>query len=93
MKNQIQQWKTLLKSKTLAALFMLALTACFGSYEFLKPASASAASVAPAAAALDDSSISALTALDHGNSSGPRNTGGCERDCDFARQAAADIGS
>jgi serine protease Do len=65
MKNLIQQWKPFLKGKTLAAVFMLALTACFGSYEFLKPVPASAASVAPAAAALDDSSISALTALDH----------------------------
>jgi serine protease Do len=65
MKNQFQQWKALLKGKTLAAAFMLALTACFGSYQFLKPAPASAASVAPAAAALDDNSISALTALDH----------------------------
>ena len=65
MKNQIQQWKTLLKGKTLAAVLMLALTASFGGYEFLKPAPASAASVAPAAAALDDNSISALTALDH----------------------------
>ena len=51
MKTQIQQWKALLKSKTLAAVFMLALTASFGGYEFLKPAPASAASVAPAAAA------------------------------------------
>jgi len=65
MKNQIQQWKTLLKGKTLAAVLMLALTASFGSYEFLKPAAASAASIAPAAAALDDNSVSALSALDH----------------------------
>ncbi len=65
MKTQIQQWKALLKGKTLAAVFMLALTASFGGYEFLKPAPASAASVAPAAAALDDNSISAITALDH----------------------------
>src|SRR5713226_5889862 len=65
MKKQIQQWKTLLKGKTLAAVLMLALTASFGSYEFLKPAAASAASIAPAAAALDDNSVSALSALDH----------------------------
>ncbi|HXA84403.1 MAG TPA: Do family serine endopeptidase [Candidatus Dormibacteraeota bacterium] len=65
MKKQIQQWKTLLKGKTLAAVLMLALTASFGSYEFLKPADASAASIAPAAAALDDNSVSALSALDH----------------------------
>ena len=65
MKTQIQQWKTLLKGKTLAAVLMLALTASFGGYEFLKPAPASAASVAPAAAALDDNSVSAISALDH----------------------------
>src|ERR1700756_584663 len=65
MKTPIQQWKTLLKGKTLAAVLMLALTASFGSYEFLKPAPASAASVAPASAALDDNSVSAISALDH----------------------------
>ena len=65
MKTPIQQWKTLLKGKTLAAVLMLALTAGFGGYEFLKPAPANAASVAPAAAALDDNSVSAISALDH----------------------------
>src|ERR1700732_2840506 len=65
MKTQIQQWKALLKGKTLAAVFMIAMTASFGGYEFLKPAPASAASVAPAAAALDDNSVSAISALDH----------------------------
>ena len=40
-------------------------TASFGGYEFLKPAPASAASVAAAAAALDDNSVSAISALDH----------------------------
>src|SRR5512135_406576 len=65
MKNQMQQWKRYLKGKTLAAVLMLALAASFGSFEFLKPSPASAASVAPAAAALDDNSVSALTALDH----------------------------
>ncbi|HEX3093688.1 MAG TPA: hypothetical protein VHW72_13740, partial [Candidatus Angelobacter sp.] len=65
MKTQIEQWKKYLKGRTLAAVLMLALAASFGSYEFLKPAPAIAASVAPAAAALDDNSVSALTALDH----------------------------
>ncbi|HEY2114652.1 MAG TPA: Do family serine endopeptidase [Candidatus Angelobacter sp.] len=64
MKTQIQQWKKYLKGRTLAAALMLALTVSFGSYEFLKPAPASAASVAPAAAALDDNSVSAINALD-----------------------------
>jgi serine protease Do len=65
MKTPMQQWKSLLKGKTLAAVLMLALTASFGGYEFLKPAPANAASVAPAAAALDDNSISVISALDH----------------------------
>jgi serine protease Do len=65
MKTPIQQWKSLLKGKTLAAVLMLALTAGFGGYEFLKPAPANAASVASAAAALDDNSVSAISALDH----------------------------
>jgi serine protease Do len=67
MKNQIQKLKPFLKGKVMAAVLMLALTALFGSYELMKPAAASAASVAiaPAAAALDDNSVSAITALDH----------------------------
>src|SRR3954453_16730473 len=65
MKTPIQQWKSLLKGKTLAAVLMLALTASFGGYEFLKPAPASAASVAPAVAALDDNARRAISALDH----------------------------
>ena len=64
MRNPIGQWKPYLKRRTLAAVLMLALAASFGSYEFFKPAAASAASVAPGAAALDDNSVSALTALD-----------------------------
>ena len=65
MKNPIQQLGPFLKRRTLAAVLMLALAGSFGGYEFLKPAPASAASIAPAAAALDDNSVSALTALDH----------------------------
>jgi serine protease Do len=64
MKNRIQQIMPYLKRRMSAAVLMLALTASFASYEFLKPAPASAASVAPAAAALDDNSVSAITALD-----------------------------
>jgi serine protease Do len=65
MKNQIQQWKNSLKGKALATVLVLVFAASFGGYEFLKPAPASAASIAPAGAALDDNSVSALTALDH----------------------------
>ncbi|HKW16904.1 MAG TPA: Do family serine endopeptidase [Terriglobales bacterium] len=39
--------------------------ASLGTYEFAKPASASAPAAAPAAAPLDDNSVSALVALDH----------------------------
>jgi serine protease Do len=68
MRNLIEQWKPYIKHRkhgTLAAVLMLVMAASFGSYEVLKPAAASAASVAPAAAALDDNSVSALSALDH----------------------------
>src|SRR5579872_5457366 len=40
-------------------------TISLATYEFAKPASASAPTPAPAAAPLDDSSVSALLALDH----------------------------
>jgi serine protease Do len=64
MKNLIEQWKPFLKRRTLAAVLILTFAASFGSYEFFKPASASAATVAPAAAAMDENSVSAITALD-----------------------------
>jgi serine protease Do len=48
----------------LLAALTLVLTASLASYEFFKPAAANAASVAPAAAPLDENSVSALTALD-----------------------------
>jgi len=56
-----KQWK----SRTFAAVLALGAAVSLGSYEFFKPASANAASAAPAAAPLDESSVSALTALDH----------------------------
>src|SRR5437899_8161257 len=65
MRNRIQQIKPFLKRRMSAALLMLALTASFASYEILKPSPANAASIATAAAALDDNSVSAITALDH----------------------------
>ncbi|HMC32655.1 MAG TPA: trypsin-like peptidase domain-containing protein, partial [Candidatus Angelobacter sp.] len=64
MKNLMEQWKHNLKRRMAAAALALALAASFGTYEFFKPAMASAASPAPAAAALDDSSVSAISALD-----------------------------
>ena len=56
--------KQFLKHRRLLAVLMLAITVSVGSYEFFKPASASAASIAPAAAPLDENSVSALSALD-----------------------------
>src|SRR5215472_13556146 len=56
------QWKI---RRPFAAALALATVLTVGSYEFLKPAAAKAASAAPPAAALDESSVSALTALDH----------------------------
>src|ERR1051326_6909671 len=62
--KMIEQWKQNLKSRTLAAALAVALAAGFGTYEFTKPAMANAATPAAAAPALDDSSVSAITALD-----------------------------
>src|SRR6201992_3921266 len=64
MKNGIQQIKSRLKGKALAAMLMLGLVASFAGYEFIKPDAASAATAAPSAPALDDNSVSAITALD-----------------------------
>ena len=47
-----------------APVLALALVASFVTYEFVKPAGASAANAAPAAAPLDVDSVSALLALD-----------------------------
>ena len=60
-----KQGMLLMNNRIIAGVVVLALTVGLGSYELFKPAAASAASPAPAAAALDDNSVSALTALDH----------------------------
>jgi serine protease Do len=62
--KMMEQWKRSLKSRTLAAALAVALAAGFGTYEFTKPAMANAAAPAAAAPALDESSVSAITALD-----------------------------
>ncbi|HSM86277.1 MAG TPA: Do family serine endopeptidase [Candidatus Limnocylindrales bacterium] len=59
------QWKSLTRGRALVAVLALALAASVGSYEIFRPAAASAAAPAPAAAPLDDNSVSALVALDH----------------------------
>jgi len=55
----------LMKNRIIGGALALALMIGVGSYEVFKPAAASAATPAPAAPALDDNSVSALTALDH----------------------------
>src|SRR5471030_1456369 len=63
----MNKWNPLVRVRKTIAILALAFAVSIGGYEFLKPAAASAASVtvAPAAPALDDNSVSALTALDH----------------------------
>ena len=53
-----------LSRRFLAPLFAAALVVSVGAYEFAKPASAGALAPAPAAPALDSSSVSALLSLD-----------------------------
>jgi len=68
MKNWSSTQKMLLmKNRMIAGALALALAAGVGSYEIFKPEAANAATPAPAPAApaLDDNSVSALTALDH----------------------------
>src|SRR5207248_9303941 len=65
MKYWIQtQFNQFPKGRLLAAVLALALAAGFGTYEFAQPAEAHAAAAAGTAAPIDDSSVSALLALD-----------------------------
>ena len=59
----MKNWKTILTQRFLVAAVAVLTIAGLGSYEFAKPAHAAAA--APAAAPLDDNSVSALLSLDH----------------------------
>ena len=52
------------KRRLIAPVIVVALAASFATYEFVKPASAKAAAVAPTATPLDDNSVSALLSLD-----------------------------
>src|ERR1700682_2668792 len=51
--------------RVLVPMVAIGATVSLATYEFAKPASAAAPTLAPAAAALDDNSVSALLALDH----------------------------
>src|SRR5689334_1492876 len=63
----VRKWKENARTwmrQLVAPVLVLALVASFITYEFVKPAGASAANAAPAAAPLDVDSVSALLALD-----------------------------
>ncbi|HEV2964630.1 MAG TPA: trypsin-like peptidase domain-containing protein [Candidatus Angelobacter sp.] len=60
----INQWKSTMKRRLIVPVLALAIAAGFGSYELFKPAGAIAATAAPAAAPLDDNTVSALLSLD-----------------------------
>src|SRR5882672_1815531 len=61
--KQMTTWKDLTR-RIFAPLLAAAMVVSFGAYEFAKPANAAAGTPAPAAAALDSSSVSALLSLD-----------------------------
>src|SRR5260221_1374089 len=63
MKTLIETFRKHIR-KNLASAIALALALSFGSYELYKPSWASAATPAPAAAPMDENSVSAITALD-----------------------------
>ena len=60
----IRKWKSAFTRRLLAPLLALSLVGSFAAYEIVKPATAIAASAAPAASALSEDSVSALLALD-----------------------------
>jgi serine protease Do len=63
--NWISKIKAKASRRAIVSVLALATTASFGTYEMIKPIGARAATAAPAAAALDPDSVTALTALDH----------------------------
>jgi serine protease Do len=60
-----EKWKALVTRRLAAPLIAVAMIVSFTAYEVAKPLSATAAAPAPAAAPLDDNSVSALLSLDH----------------------------
>jgi serine protease Do len=65
MNTWFQQLKARLARRLIVPVIAVGAILSFGAYEIVKPAAAVAAAPAPAAAPLDDSSVSALLALDH----------------------------
>jgi serine protease Do len=64
MKNWIQRSKATLSRRFAVPVVAAAMMLSIATYEFAKPAKAEGATPAPAAAALDDNSVSALLSLD-----------------------------
>ena len=62
--NTKGNWKSALTRRLLTPLLAIAMVAGFGAYEIYKPAAATAAVAAPAAAPLPEDSVSALLSLD-----------------------------
>ena len=58
------KWKAIAARRLLTSALALALIACVGAYEFVKPADVHAAAAAPAAAPLDQESVNAILTLD-----------------------------
>ncbi|MGA8617505.1 MAG: Do family serine endopeptidase [Candidatus Sulfotelmatobacter sp.] len=65
MSTSMENQKTKLAKRLLVPLVAAAMAVSVGTYEFAKPAHAAIAAPTPAAAALDDNSVSALLSLDH----------------------------
>src|SRR5215467_12236039 len=65
MSNTFQPLKARLARRLIVPGIAVGAILSFGTYEIIKPARAVAAAPAPAAAPLDDTSVSALLALDH----------------------------
>jgi serine protease Do len=65
MKTLFQQTWQRLQGRLVAPLIAAAMVISLTTYEIAKPTTARAAAVAPAAAPLDDNSVSALLSLDH----------------------------
>ncbi len=89
--NWISKIKAKASRRAIVSVLALATTASFGTYEMIKPVGARAATAAPAAAALDPDSVTALTALDHAMETvaARRYAGNRERGRDFESEGIA----
>src|SRR5258708_5820280 len=60
----VNKWKSRVSRRLVVPILAVAMMAGLGGYQLLKPAGADAATAAPAAAPLDDNTVSALLSLD-----------------------------